>query len=715
MRAGEAESATMRSSDSRRRPAAGVATRARFTRLDWLLLVLLLCIAIFFRFWQMGHIPPGMDFDEAFESLEARRILTEPGYRPILFAGNNGVPPLKIYLTALAFLIIGEQMLAIRYVSAITGVVTVLALYLLMRMLFPEPTDPAKAAQEAGASSLARRFMPFVAALVLAILPWHNVFSRRGVEVILLPLWAILAVLFLWQGIGTGRWWLFALSGFFWGSAFYTYQAAWFLPGVLVLFLIYKSLQERGFVRRYGRQLFVLALVTILVMLPMVVSAYHQPTIFAERSGQVSILSRGRDGETPLLGLARNTLKVAGVFLFGGDPNLSDNITARPPIPLALAVAFLIGLAVAFRRIRRAEYGLLLIWFAWMLVPSVLTDDAPSIRRAIGSLPPMVVLMALGMGWLFDVVRDWARVGRAWRLVVSFAVGLTIVATLAYAGVWSYRYYFVDWAGSKELFHYFDVGLVDLGQYAATTSADTRLYYTPAGARNVVHLPVTWQVRDRDLRTFDGRYGLVLAPPGAGPALYMVTEFLGDQLSLPALREIYRTGRVTHSVSNYYGVPHSAAFSVDANTEPSLPMQIALGAHFEEGITLLGSSLSGNLIRPGEPVTVTLFWQATTGPTQLSHTVFTHLVGPASADGNTVRSQHDGPPVGNSYPTTRWDQGEIIVDRHTFTMPADAPSGAYRIETGLYTPERGDARLRVLDAAGQPTGDSVIIGAVTVP
>jgi hypothetical protein len=319
------------------------------------------------------------------------------------------------------------------------------------------------------------------------------------------------------------------------------------------------------------------------------------------------------------------------------------------------------------------------------------------------------------MGWFFDVGRNWARGGRAWRPMVSLTAGLAIVATLAYAGIWSYRYYFVDWGRSKELFHYFDVGLVDLGQYAATTSADTRLYYTPAGERGVVHLPVTWQVRDRTMRTFDGQHGLVLAPPGAHPVLYLVTEFLGDQLSLPALREFYPTGRVTHSVANDYGVPHSAAFLVDANTTPVLPIQTELAAHFEEGITLLGSSLSGSVVRPGEPVTVTLYWQATDGPTQMSHTVFTHLLGPAKADGSTVWAQHDGPPLGNSYPTTRWDQGEIIVDRHTFTVPADAPSGTFQIEAGLYTPERGGVRLRTVDAVGQPTGDSLTVGAVIVP
>ena len=112
---------------------------------------------------------------------------------------------------------------------------------------------------------------------------------------------------------------------------------------------------------------------------------------------------------------------------------------------------------------------------------------------------------------------------------------------------------------------------------------------------------------------------------------------------------------------------------------------------------------------------MTLFWQAEDGPTQMSHTVFTHLLGPAKADGSILWAQHDGPPLGNSYPTTRWDQGEIIVDRHTFTVPADAPSGTFQIEAGLYTPERGGVRLRTVDAVGQPTGDSLTVGAVIVP
>ena len=77
-----------------------------------------------------------MYFDEAFESLEAHRILNEPSYHPIFFVANNGVPPVNIYLTALAFLIAGEHTLTIRYVAALVGSLTILAVYLLGAQAF---------------------------------------------------------------------------------------------------------------------------------------------------------------------------------------------------------------------------------------------------------------------------------------------------------------------------------------------------------------------------------------------------------------------------------------------------------------------------------------------------------------------------------------------------------------------------------------------------
>ena len=212
---------------------------------------------------------------------------------------------------------------------------------------------------------------------------------------------------------------------------------------------------------------------------------------------------------------------------------------------------------------------------------------------------------------------------------------------------------------------------------------------------NVVHLPLTWQIRDRALNTFDGHAGLVLAPPGPADSVYLITTFLGDGASLPMLRALYPAGRLAFQVSNLYDVPHSLAYLVPAGTNPALAVQNRLQANFANQIELLGSDLSAAQIRPGGTLTVTLAWRATDGPTELSHTVFTHLLGPANpANGNTLWAGQDGPPVGGSYRTIYWAQGEIILDRHVITVPADAPPAAYQVEVGLYTPEREGALCR---------------------
>ena len=187
-------------------------------------------------------------------------------------------------------------------------------------------------------------------------------------------------------------------------------------------------------------------------------------------------------------------------------------------MPLILALIFYLGVAVALFRVKRAEYALLLIWLVWMWVPSILSDDAPSIRRMIGSLPAVTILIALGMGWLLRCRSEPGRetVGRSETL--PFAVtALALSGLLIYTSIWSYQYLFVDWGRDANMFHIFDVGLVDIGKYAAATPADTRLYYTPAGERSVTHLTVTWQVRDRDLRTFRRPTWAGVGPARSGP------------------------------------------------------------------------------------------------------------------------------------------------------------------------------------------------------
>lgn len=126
-----------------------------------------------------------------------------------------------------------------------------------------------------------------------------------------------------------------------------------------------------------------------------------------------------------------------------------------------------------------------------------------------------------------------------------------------------------------------------------------------------------------------------------------------------------------------------------------------------DAITLAGYRLDGGQpdggegpavsARPGETLGLSLAWRAE-GWIARNYTVFTHLVG---ADDVPV-AQHDAIPR-DGYATLFWAPGEVVVDYHPLTLPADLPPGTYRILVGLYTRPDG-ARLPV--TAPGPSGAS---------
>jgi hypothetical protein len=83
------------------------------------------------------------------------------------------------------------------------------------------------------------------------------------------------------------------------------------------------------------------------------------------------------------------------------------------------------------------------------------------------------------------------------------------------------------------------------------------------------------------------------------------------------------------------------------------------------------------------------------------------------ATGNRLWGQQDSIPGQGDYPTTGWAVGEVVADRYTVALQADAPPGDYVLEIGLYDATTGE-RLPVLDAAGRPQDDRIILETVRV-
>jgi hypothetical protein len=112
------------------------------------------------------------------------------------------------------------------------------------------------------------------------------------------------------------------------------------------------------------------------------------------------------------------------------------------------------------------------------------------------------------------------------------------------------------------------------------------------------------------------------------------------------------------------------------------------------------------VLEPGDEFTLSLYWLAK-GPTDQPYTVFAHLI---AADGFNRTSQ-DNQPVWGSYPTTQWRPGEKISDKYTLTLPSGAPPGDHRLRIGWYDSDTL-TRVFVLDAAGRPVDDHVILKAI---
>ncbi len=207
--------------------------------------------------------------------------------------------------------------------------------------------------------------------------------------------------------------------------------------------------------------------------------------------------------------------------------------------------------------------------------------------------------------------------------------------------------------------------------------------FPPAGA----DYPTTrWTAGD----VLRGQYD-VIVPPGADPGPAQLRAVLMDAAGQPLGRPLPVADVEIEATDRLFTVP---------------PIQHPLSANFDGKIEFLGYAIRNTQ----HELRLTLYWQAL-AEMDTSYTVFVHVL---NADGQII-AQRDSVPVSGARPTTGWLPGEVIADEYTLTVPPDAPPGQYTIEAGLYdAASPAFERLPVLDAAGQPVDDRVLLGSVRV-
>ncbi len=111
------------------------------------------------------------------------------------------------------------------------------------------------------------------------------------------------------------------------------------------------------------------------------------------------------------------------------------------------------------------------------------------------------------------------------------------------------------------------------------------------------------------------------------------------------------------------------------------PVDVQLGT----AARLVGYELAAEVIDTAVPFPLTLYWQSLTTGSDVSYTVFAHIL---AADGRLI-GQHDAPPANGTRLTTGWVADEYIIDRHELQFREPDYRGAAQIEVGLYDPDTG--------------------------
>lgn len=195
--------------------------------LNWkILLLLIVLLAAFLRFYQLGNIPAGLTNDEANTGYDAYSILLTGKdqwgtFLPITnFIGfGDYPPPLYRYLSIIPIYFWGLNQFSVRYISALAGVLSVIAVYFLGKKLF-------------------NREIGLFSSLIFSVFPWAVGLSRVGIESNVAILFIIISLYFGLNNQPKLKLRNLSVSSFFLALSIYTYSAyILFSPLVLIIIL----------------------------------------------------------------------------------------------------------------------------------------------------------------------------------------------------------------------------------------------------------------------------------------------------------------------------------------------------------------------------------------------------------------------------------------------------------------------------------------------
>jgi 4-amino-4-deoxy-L-arabinose transferase-like glycosyltransferase len=195
------------------------------------------------------------------------------------------------------------------------------------------------------------------------------------------------------------------------------------------------------------------------------------------------------------------------------------------------------------------------------------------------------------------------------------------------------------------------------------------------------------------------------------PAGNLATEIIADTYRLPISEDALAPSLIRVDVGLYEPItgsrlePHSVVIGQVKLVPKKRQTSDVKRQDFnlDNKVTLIGYQVDKAELRPGQAIRLTLYWQAE-GEMSTDYTVFTHLID----EEGIIWGQMDSQPLEGDYPTSFWDIGEVIEDEYILSINEDTPTGAYRLEVGMYELATKQ-RLPVLNANGEIEDNRILL------
>lgn len=389
-----------------------------------ILLLAILAVATFFRFHKLDTVPPGCHYDEACNGLIAVDILN--GIHTVYTPIGNGKTTFFFYGIAAMFKLFGTTVEAMRATAGLSGLLAIVMTWLLARYCFGP-------------------YVALGAALFLALSRWHITFSRIAWDAVQLSVFISGAFLFYLLAVHSRRWWVSwlcaVLAGVFLSGNLYSYMAGRVVPVLFVGFLALRYFLEPDFLRRHRVILPLLVFAFCVTSVPIYRYAKAYPEIYWMRMQQVQLFPPDARTEDKLALIQGNANRTLLQFDHLGDGNARHNIPHAPVLPPVFSLLFSMGLVYLLLTWRNVASQIVWLWFLAMIVPGMLSVEAPQALRTVGVTPALAMAAGVGIAGVWQLLTQalplrWRSLGSD-RGAVIFGLVVFLALFLSFSLKWS--------------------------------------------------------------------------------------------------------------------------------------------------------------------------------------------------------------------------------------------------------------------------------------